>query len=408
MNIPLRYVFALLALGASIHARVVIEPGAGTVWKYLDEGEPAAAWRDAGFDDSKWKAGKAPLGFDEVRLGTALEKKPSVTYLRREFDAPTLKPGEQLVILLCVDDGAAVSLNGRELGRLNLPKEPLSAATAPLRAIEDRREGLYVRLRLPSNALQPGKNVLAVELHNAADTDLFFDLALKTFPAETTPQVTATAKEVVNIFNKQHYIGPGVTIPDGYLDGGRRMVLDGESRASSGREILLVDRSRDIELENDLAFARELKPLPAIERVKKLAAWVDGENTPPGGKRWIMQTTDQLQNEFTGKAVLIGDWMEQCQSGVCRHRSLVFKILADEAGLETALVRGNYTGRTGAGGHAWNEVTLEGGRRVLVDVMHNGANPKFPELSEPEVVEHYLKVDNTPWYAVKPSNSEKK
>jgi hypothetical protein len=301
-----------------------------------------------------------------------------------------------------MDDGAVVSLNGKELGRLNLPKGEPASADAPKQALDDRREGFYFRLPVKPEALVAGKkNVVAAEVRNAADNDLFFDFALKVRPADTPPNVTSAAKQVVSAFNKQHYIGAGVIIPDGYLDGGRRMALDDSGRASSGREIIFVDRTRDTELANDIAFARDLKSLPAIDRVKKLVEWVDHENTPPGGEKWVMQATDQLQKEFTSKAVLIGDWMEQSQAGVCRHRSLVFKILADEAGLKAALVRGNYAGRNGAGGHAWNEVALEDGRKVLVDVMHNGAKPKFPELTDEYVVKHYLKVDNTPWYEAK-------
>ena len=30
--------------------------------------------------------------------------------------------------------------------------------------------------------------------------------------------------------------------------------------------------------------------------------------------------------------------------------------------------------------------------------MHNGGQPKFPDVTDPKVVERYLKVDNTPWY----------
>ena len=130
----------------------------------------------------------------------------------------------------------------------------------------------------------------------------------------------------------------------------------------------------------------------------RIAARIDEETTPPGGMGKVLKTAEQLEGEFKNQPVLIGDWVEQAQAGVCRHRALLFKILADEAGLDVALVRGNYAGSQVPGGHGWNEVSLGDGRRVIVDVMHDGARPKCLEVTAPEVIEHYLKVDNTPWY----------
>lgn len=387
-------------------ARSILAAGDGTVWKYLDEGEPAAAWREAGFDDSKWKSGKAPLGFGETQLNTVLESKPLTAWFRREFDAPELKGGEDLVILLCVDDGVIVYLNGRELARTNLPEGPVTSKTTALRTIGDSEEGFYSRLHISAKALCAGMNVLAAEVHNvsARSSDLYFDLALKTVPAEAKSEVTAAAGQVVRTFNKQHYLGPDVKIPDGYIDGGRGMKIDASGQGASRREILTVDRAHDTELSDDLAFARsaELRVLPELERVQRIAAWIDGETTPWGGLRWVEKETEELQKEFAGKALLIGDWVDQCHAGVCRHRSLLFKILADEAGLKTALVRGNFLKDKPPGfAHAWNEVFLDDGRHVLVDVMHNGGKPKFRELTDSYVIEHYRKVDDTPRYGAK-------
>ena len=113
-----------------------------------------------------------------------------------------------------------------------------------------------------------------------------------------------------------------------------------------------------------------------------------------------MKPPEQLEKELTNKPVMIGDWVRlQCQAGVCRHRALLFKVLADEAGLRVALVRGNFA-RKGPPGvpHAWNELTLDDGQRVLVDVMHNGGKAKFQPLNDAEVVERYRKVDGKAWY----------
>lgn len=409
-----RFFLLSVLLATSAPARTLVETGAATEWKYIDTGSaPASGWSDAAFDDSQWPSGKAPLGYGEKGLGTELhfgtdkKHKPLTQWFRRSFEAPTLQPGEKLVVVLCVDDGAALYLNGREIARTNLPAGPLVATIPASRTLGDPDEGLYQRFPVPVDALHPGRNVLAVEVHQATPTssDCFFDLALKTVPADIPPPaVQPAAENVVTTYLKQHYLGPDLQIPDGYIDGGRGMKFDADSHAKSGREILLVDRTKDTALALDLAFARspELQALPPLERAQRLAARIDAETTPPGGIRWVGKTTEDFETEFKNKPLYIGEWVDQCHSGVCRHRSLLFKILADEAGLKSALVRGNYAGSSGArGAHAWNELYLEDGRRVLVDVMHKRDAQKFPEVTSPDVISHYLRVDNTPWYHAK-------
>lgn len=414
-----RFALALCALlagllwPATLPARTIIEAGNSTQWKYLDAGvEPSTGWRQAGFDDARWKSGPAPLGFGESRVATEVNAGPDAQHrtttfwFRRKFEAPRLTPGENLVVLLCVDDGAVVWLNGQEVGRVNMPAGPVRAGTLARQTIGNSEEGLYQRVHLPAKLLRTGaNNLLAVEVHQASATssDLFFDLAMKVMPADSgAAEAPATAMDVVTLFNKQHYLGPDVRIPDGYIDGGRGMRVDVAGHAASGREILTVDRLRDKELSSDLAFARsaQLRSLPELDRIQRIAALIDQQTTPPAGLRLVGKTTEQLEEEFSNKPVLIGDWVDQCQAGVCRHRALLFKILADEAGLKAALVRGNYARRGGPpGAHAWNEVYLSTGQRVLVDVMHHGGKPEFPPVNDPNVVRHYLKVDNTPWYS---------
>lgn len=422
---PLRLALGLLLTGvllppACTRAGTIVEAGGPTVWKYLDDGsEPDASWRQPDFDDSKWKSGNAPLGYGETRLGTLVRfgtdpaQKYVTTWFRRRFDAPQVAAGEHLVLLLCVDDGAVVYLNGEEVRRVNMPEGRVGGRTLANHALGPSDEGFYIRLPVASAAVRPGRrNVLAVEVHQAgaASSDLFFDLALKTAPASAPIRtIPVAAWEVTTTFHQRHYVGPGMGIPDGYVDGGRAMMIDAQHRATSGREILRVDRSRDVELARDLAFARSpaLRALPTLERIRRIAARIDEETTPPGGPAWVESTTNQLEDEFRNQPILLGDWVDQGRSGVCRHRSLLFKILADEAGLEAALVRGNYADRGPTGvPHAWNEVVLDDGRRVLVDVGLEGSQPRFLEVSTPEVARHYLKVDDTPWYAARADRSD--
>jgi hypothetical protein len=400
----------LLTMAPPVEARDLVPIGARANWKYLEAGVPPAGWNQAGFDDSRWKSGKAPLGYGESRVSSTLTvaapvSKPITVWFRHEFAPLALKPTDPLVLLLCVDDGAVAYLNGHEIGRLNLPDGTVDPTTTAVRDMASKDEGFYARLPVPPGAVKPGrKNVLAIEVHQASaeSDDLFLDAALKTLPAAMESfKAEPAAREVMDTFHQEHFIGPTMGIPNGYFDGGRHMVVSSSGSVASPREILLVDRARDTALEPHRALARssQMRALPTLERVQRLAAHVDRVTTPPGGDRWVGPTIDQITREFTNKPLLLGDVIDQSQAGVCRHRALLFKILADEAGIRTALVRGNFA-RSGTNGfpHAWNEVTLENGRRVLVDVMHHGGKAVFPELTAKYVVEHYLRENNTPWY----------
>jgi transglutaminase-like putative cysteine protease len=116
------------------------------------------------------------------------------------------------------------------------------------------------------------------------------------------------------------------------------------------------------------------------------------------------ETVENIQHEFTNQPLRIGDLIDQCHAGVCRHRSLLFKLLADEAGLQCALVRGNYVHLHvgGSDPHAWNELRLDDGRRFLIDTTLRPKS-KFPEITSPQVTpldvaKRYVKVDNKPFY----------
>jgi hypothetical protein len=326
----------------------------------------------------------------------------------REFDATGVKPGERLVISLCADDGSVVYLNGREIGRVNMPKGTVDAKTLALSPADEKKKGLFVRLPVPADAVRQGaKNVIEADVHSAsaAGSKLTFDLALKTLPSEApAPAPSPQAREVLETFRKTSYLAPGTVIPDGYIDGGRHMALDAQDHATSGREILLVDRAHDPELARDLEFARTLRNLPPIERAKKLSLYVDTAMSPPGGAKLLMPTMEELEHEYVNKPLRIGDVCDQFHAGVCRHRSLLFKLLADEAGLKSALVRGNYVHlhAGGSGAHAWNEVQLEDGRRFLVDTTLHPKND-FPEITSPgttttEIARRYVKGDGSPFY----------
>src|SRR5262245_10947778 len=149
-------------LASSLSARDLVTLGARSNWKYLENGSaPPASWTQPTFDDSLWKAGPAPLGYGEAHLGSEIctsaqgGPKPITVWFRQTFDAPDPKPGERIVLVLCADDSAVAYLNGREVGRLNLPRGPVTASTPASKEMTDDQEGFYYRVPIPAGVLRP-------------------------------------------------------------------------------------------------------------------------------------------------------------------------------------------------------------------------------------------------------------
>ena len=79
--------------------------------------------------------------------------------------------------------------------------------------------------------------------------------------------------------------------------------------------------------------------------------------------------SNELAKAYQGKEILLGKVFEK-EASCCRHKSLLFKILADEIGLKTRMIRGNMLDFGGIGGHAWNEVILSNGKRFIYDTQN--------------------------------------
>ena len=138
-------------------------------------------------------------------------------------------------------------------------------------------------------------------------------------------------------------------ILDGFKDGGRKR----------NREIICVDRKKDVKLQKIINEVKEnVKNLPYynpetgeyIEKedyiydyVKKLEKFNIAEKLPEG------------------KEILLGDIIGT-ESACCRHLALLFKILSDETGVKTDLVRGEVINPFNSQEeipHVWNIVELD-------------------------------------------------
>jgi photosystem II stability/assembly factor-like uncharacterized protein len=165
-------------------------------WAYWDKGgDLGTAWRSASFDDSGWARGAAPLGYGEPWIATPISygsdpaNKHITTYFRRELWADDPDAITDILGQLNVDDGCVVYVNGVELVRHWMPTGPITASTRAQNheGYDDNFEDYYYTPM--RDYLVPGRNVVAVEVHqaSASSSDLTFDLAITVGTSDREP-----------------------------------------------------------------------------------------------------------------------------------------------------------------------------------------------------------------------------
>lgn len=168
----------------------------GSEWKYYDKGKaPGNGWTGAGFNDSGWSSGQAPLGYDNkgyaktvTGYGPDASKKYTTTYFRTTFEAADLKDILELDAGLIRDDGAVVYLNGHEIIRTNMPDGAVAYETNANATVGDERD--WNRYEIDPAYLKEGVNVLAAEVHqvNFSSSDIAFDFSLETIREMVRPE----------------------------------------------------------------------------------------------------------------------------------------------------------------------------------------------------------------------------
>ena len=183
------------ALDPSKEAVVEDVFGFGSEWRFFrgtaEPSDPIDRWRLAEFDDADWERGESPLFYGEaVERGTLIDDMQgnyTSIYLRRSFivEAEHLDRGVEVSAL--VDDGLAVWINGRELGRSGVDRgELLFDSEASISAEEPLQATI---LRSSSDLLKPGVNWIAVQVLNGSpnSSDFFIDLKLGVVDAPVIP-----------------------------------------------------------------------------------------------------------------------------------------------------------------------------------------------------------------------------
>ena len=200
LSIVLLGVFLLFAASSSSAEELIAK---GSTWLYVDDGSDLGTdWRETDYDDSNWQSGPAQLGFGDGDEATTLASGHITYYFRQHFNLENVGNIAGLSLSILRDDGAVVYLNGDEVYRTNMPVGSITANTTAADGVET---GDLFTHEFDSSALQQGKNVIAVEVHqsSASSSDVSFDFSLET--TDTEPGVN----NLVDVGSTWKYLDDG-------------------------------------------------------------------------------------------------------------------------------------------------------------------------------------------------------
>lgn len=144
----------------------------GDVWRFRPGlSESPSSWTDPGFDDSSWSAGPTGIGYGDGDDATLIAPTMSV-FARIVFDVGDPSVVETAMFHMDFDDGFVAYLNGTEIARANVGRvgirpsfdQPATTFTEP-RSVRGLPPQPFV-IESIATLLQPGENVLAVQVHN--------------------------------------------------------------------------------------------------------------------------------------------------------------------------------------------------------------------------------------------------
>ncbi len=157
-------------------------------WKYFDQGtDLGTSWTDTAYNDNTWSEGAAELGYGDgdeqtvISYGSVANNKYITSYFRKEFKLTQSDiSGKKFSVNILYDDGAIVYINGHEALRLNMGCGTIDYQTLASIALGTPQEAQFTSYHLDAALFKQGKNVIAVEIHQAAvnSSDLSFNIEL--------------------------------------------------------------------------------------------------------------------------------------------------------------------------------------------------------------------------------------
>lgn len=166
---------------------------------------------------------------------------------------------------------------------------------------------------------------------------------------------------------KTGYLSENDRIVNGFRDGGRNAKFTRFGDAVyADREIITVDLQKDVYLRNLISYVH--KNADTMSEKSKMKFLFNLIKDISGDKAAGKKFANNLAVSRQGEEVLLGKVFEH-SAAVCRHKSMLAKLLGDELGLKTRLIKGNLNDILGGNAHVWNEIKLSNGKKYLFDVQ---------------------------------------
>ncbi|TMQ01901.1 MAG: hypothetical protein E6L09_01335 [Verrucomicrobia bacterium] len=196
-------VLILFGLAASAGAAEVLFP-TNASWKFFKgiteaSAPDPAAWRRADFDDSAWGTSTAPFYYDSDTSASGYTGNTPLNdmrggytclFLRKSFELTNAAEISELQLDALSDDGFIAWINGREVGRFNMPAGDVSFNGSASAALAEPVPFQKITLSDPAVYLVPGANLIAVQACNSSlsnSSDFVIEVSLSYFVDTTAP-----------------------------------------------------------------------------------------------------------------------------------------------------------------------------------------------------------------------------
>lgn len=187
-------------------------------------------------------------------------------YFRQNISLPQISPDEGIMVNVSADDGFILYFNDHEVLRWNMPEGATDHFTLATRSVDPVWKSFNL---LSSQYLQPGENLIAVEVHQSASdsSDMAFDLELSRInykPANLEIITDSSAQVLSNIYvearqngTTQNYIDMDENSTMSLIPGIYDIVVHAEGYASTTYNALSLSEGQSVAL--GITFHEEQK-----------------------------------------------------------------------------------------------------------------------------------------------------